>query len=77
VIEQVQSLPDQFESVRCGMSEQVSAADQIVESMNQLGTGASQVVLALKQLNTISHQLAESSGGLGEHVRQFNVREEE
>jgi len=77
VIEQVQALPDQFESVRSGMSEQVMAADQIVESMNQLGTGASQVVLSLKQLYTISHQLAESSGGLGQHVRQFNVQEEE
>ncbi|MCT7950049.1 methyl-accepting chemotaxis protein [Ancylothrix sp. C2] len=74
VINQVQSLPPQFEQVNHNMEQQSIAAEQISEAMEQLTDASQQTVDALRETNSALEQLDDAARSLRQEISQFKVQ---
>jgi methyl-accepting chemotaxis protein WspA len=73
IIEQVQTLTPNFETVNEGMQSQALGAQQISEALTQLGESAQQTVESLRQSNLAIEQLNEATSGLQSGISRFKL----
>ncbi len=73
ILDQVNSLTQQFQGVREAVSQQSIGARQIDEAMGQLITGVRHVAGAASDFNQAAFNLRESVGSLQNEVSQFKV----
>lgn len=73
IIEHVQELTDQFETVRQGMNTQASGAQQINNAMGQLTDAAQSTSTSIVAFNQATSDLRDAVGGLREEVTKFKV----
>ena len=73
IIERVQTLTPNFETVNEGMQSQSLGAQQISEALAQLGEAAQQTVESLRQSNAAIEQLNDVTASLQEGVSRFTV----
>ena len=73
IIQQVQTLTPNFETVNEGMQAQSIGAQQISEALGQLVEGARQTVESLRQSNSSIEQLNEATAGLQSGVSRFKL----
>lgn len=73
IIQKVQTLTPNFETVNEGMQSQSLGAQQISEALAQLGEAAQQTVESLRQSNAAIEQLTEVTAGLQSGVSRFKV----
>ncbi len=73
VIEQVQDLTPQLETLGQGMNAQAEGAQQISEAMIQLSATSSQTLSSLQEANCAVEQLDEAAQGLRQEVSGFKV----
>jgi methyl-accepting chemotaxis protein WspA len=75
IIDQVQTVSPQFESVHVGMQAQAQGAQQISESMSQLSETTQQTATGLRETNNSIEQLNEAAQGLQGTFYRFRVGE--
>ena len=73
IIEHVQELTEQFETVRQGMNTQASGAQQINNAMGQLTDAAQSTSTSIVAFNQATSDLRDAVGGLREEVTKFKV----
>jgi methyl-accepting chemotaxis protein WspA len=73
IIQQVQTLTPNFETVNDGMQSQSIGAQQISEALAQLGEAARQTVESLRQSNVAIEQLNDATAGLQSGVSRFKL----
>lgn len=73
IIHQVQTLTPRFQAVNEGMHAQAGGAEQISETLTQLGEAAQQTVETLRQSNQAIEQLNEAARGLQASVAKFKL----
>ena len=73
IIEHVQELTEQFETVRQGMNTQASGAQQINNAMAQLTDAAQSTSTSIVAFNQATSDLRDAVGGLREEVTKFKV----
>jgi len=74
IVERVQGLVPNFETVNEGMQAQATGAVQISEALGQLGQVATQTVESLRQSNLAVDSLKDVSNGLRESVSRFRLQ---
>ena len=74
IIQQVQALAPEFETVNDGMQTQATGAEQISQALVQLTEAAQQTVESLQQSNSAIEGLSQVSGGLRNSIVKFKVR---
>ena len=73
IIQQVQALAPEFETVNDGMQTQATGAEQISQALVQLTEAAQQTVESLQQSNSAIEGLSQVSGGLRSSIVKFKV----
>ena len=73
IIQHVQALTPDFETVSEGMQSQSHGAQQISDALAQLTEASRQTVESLRQSNSAIEQLNEAARGLQDGVVRFNV----
>ncbi len=73
IIEQVEDLVPQFDSVREGMSAQAQGAGQIADGVRQIVDSSEETALSVRQTNAAIMQLARASEELQSGVSRFRV----
>ena len=73
IIQQVQALAPEFETVNDGMQTQATGAEQISQALVQLTEAAQQTVESLQQSNSAIEDLSQVSGGLRGSIANFKV----
>src|SRR6266851_4161616 len=76
IIQQVQMLTPNFETVNEGMQSQSLGAQQISDALPQLGEAAQQTVESLRQSNLAIEQLNDATSGLQSGVSRFKLNEQ-
>jgi methyl-accepting chemotaxis protein WspA len=74
IIQHVQALTPDFESVSEGMQSQSHGAQQISDALAQLSEASRQTVESLRQSNSAIEQLNEAARGLQDGVARFTLR---
>ncbi len=75
IIEHVQELTNQFETVRQGMNTQATGAQQINNAMGQLTDAAQSTSTSIVAFNQATSDLRDAVGGLREEVTKFKVNQ--
>jgi methyl-accepting chemotaxis protein WspA len=73
IIQQVQTLAPEFETVNDGMQAQATGAEQISQALLQLTEAAQQTVESLQQSSSAIDELSLASGGLRTSVAKFKL----
>jgi len=73
IIQQVQALAPEFETVNGGMQAQATGAEQISEALLQLTEAAQQTVESLQQSSEAIDDISRVSGGLRSSVAKFKL----
>ena len=73
IIHQVQTLTPRFQTVNEGMHAQATGAQQISETLTQLGEAAQQTAESLRHSNLAIEQLNDAARGLQTSVSRFKL----
>lgn len=73
IIQQVQALAPEFETVNDGMQTQATGAEQISQALVQLTEAAQQTVESLQQSSSAIDDLSQVSGGLRSSIAKFKT----
>ena len=74
IIQQVQALAPEFETVNGGMQAQATGAEQISQALLQLTEAAQQTVESLQQSSSAIDDISRASGGLRSSVAKFKLQ---
>jgi methyl-accepting chemotaxis protein WspA len=68
IVARVQAMSTSFEQVNYGMKSQALGAEQITESVRQLGDAAAQSAASIRDINAVINNLCEATQGLADAI---------